>query len=253
MKKLLIALATTVALVGPAHAWGDASIAAERRQQPILKNKEVLGNWCLSNGIGWRPDPSDDCGIMKITPDHYEMITPNGGSDESLCRYIAVKTWFDRSVPSSTKTAGVWVSRINAECVDWDNHKWRTEVTVYTSKGQFVVKEKRAITELPPKLLGTWCMSKLDSKGYSRDNCYGNPNIGDDVIIIEPNSIKDGGVTVCESVNIIAVDDPIEYVDTVYTVQLRCNSDGSSFSQSVKMWMDDGLFIRWSKAQWRSF
>ena len=234
MSKLLIALATTVALVGPAHA------------SPILKNKEVLGNWCLSNGIGWRPDPSHDCGLMKITPDHYEMITPNGGSDESLCRYTAVKTWFDRSIPSSTKTAGVWVSRINAEC----DHKWRTEVTVYISKGQFVVKEKRAITELPPKLLGTWCMSKPDNKGYSRDNCYGNPNIGDDVVIIEPNSIKDGGVTACKSVNITAVDDPIEHVDTVYTVQLRCDSDGSRFSQSVKMWMDDDdLFFRWSKAQ----
>jgi hypothetical protein len=234
MTKLLIALATTVALVGPAHA------------SPILKNKEVLGNWCLSNGIGWRPDPSHDCGLMKITPDHYEMITPNGGSDESLCRYTAVKTWFDRSIPSSTKTAGVWVSRINAEC----DHKWRTEVTVYISKGQFVVKEKRAITELPPKLIGIWCMSKPDSKGYSRDNCYGNPNIGDDVVIIEPNSIKDGGVTICKSVNIIAVDDPIEHVDTVYTVQLKCDSDGSRFSQSVKMWMDeDGLFIRWSKAR----
>ena len=156
MKYLLIALATTVALVGPAHA------------SPILKNKEVLGNWCLSAGIGWRPDPSDDCGLMKIMPDRYEMITPNGGSDESLCRYIAVKTWFDRSISSSTKTMGVWVSQINAECVNWDNHKWRTEVTVYISKGQFVVKEKRGITELPPKLLGTWCMSKPDSKGYSR-------------------------------------------------------------------------------------
>jgi hypothetical protein len=40
------------------------------------------------------------------------------------------------------------------------------------------------VTKLPPQMLGAWCMSDPNSQRLSKRNCYGNPNVADQVILI---------------------------------------------------------------------
>ena len=40
------------------------------------------------------------------------------------------------------------------------------------------------VTKLPPQMLGAWCMSDPNSQRLSKRNCYGNPNVADQVIMI---------------------------------------------------------------------
>jgi len=37
---------------------------------------------------------------------------------------------------------------------------------------------------LPKEMFGTWCISDPNSKKLSKRNCYGNPNVADQVIMI---------------------------------------------------------------------
>jgi hypothetical protein len=104
-----------------------------------------------------------------------------------------------------------------------------------------VTARAKDVKWLPAEMMGTWCPT--DARGeatvYGRD-CYGNPKVGDDIIVIGSDGYKDGGVTVCKNVSISTRN------DYLYTVRLRCRDEGGpAVNQTMRMWMRDGnLFIQ---------
>src|SRR3979409_2118173 len=79
---------------------------------------EMVGRWCLLEehkgemrytGV----DNITECGSADATlPTHAYSY----GGHEFSCRFTAVKTWIDRSLPYSTKEMGAPVMQAQAEC-----------------------------------------------------------------------------------------------------------------------------------------
>jgi hypothetical protein len=125
--KLLLAAALALS--------GSAAIAG-----PTV-HKAALGSWCSvgpsDKGAFLYLEKIRDCDKptdnLHVYPDHYEGW-------EYACRFTGVKTWFDPKIIANTKEWGVKVSRVEASCAGIDC-TWKERLTVYVSKGAFVLKD----------------------------------------------------------------------------------------------------------------
>jgi hypothetical protein len=61
--------------------------------------------------------------------------------DATTCEYRSIKTWFDKTITATTKTTGVVVSRIVAQCEGKAGSHWNVVFRkVYISKGSLWVE-----------------------------------------------------------------------------------------------------------------
>ena len=101
----------TTLLLGVAIALGLLVVHSQAKEVR-LDNKEIIGEWCNYEykkevSLSWR-GPEEDCGdgILKIKVNAIEGW-------EHGCTYTSVKTWYDPTIPTATKTpTGALVSRI---------------------------------------------------------------------------------------------------------------------------------------------
>jgi len=103
-----------------------------------LNNKEIIGEWCdyrYEKEMSLFPKLDEDCG------DGILNIQVNGIKGwEHSCRYTAVKTWYDPTIPTATKTpTGALVSRIEMTCAG-EGCTWRERVTIHLGKGYLAYK-----------------------------------------------------------------------------------------------------------------
>jgi hypothetical protein len=124
--RAVIALATTVALVGPAAAT------------PI--HKEVLGGWCLvgkqipgPNADGTQDAFYERCGEESDDDPDLEVKANSYSRPGYNCQVIAVKRWFD----PNTSHRGAWVSRATANC-EGQGYEWREQTTLHVNKVDLV-------------------------------------------------------------------------------------------------------------------
>lgn len=129
MKTLLLATACAVALTATAQAG------------PTVP-EDIRGAWCRTGADGkvsvYSPTETGKCeaedGIMTIKPDRYVGW-------EHTCRYTSVKTWFDPNIARSTKSMGVYVSRIDARC-GGEGCTWKEQLTAHEAKGALYVTSR---------------------------------------------------------------------------------------------------------------
>ena len=111
--------------------------------------KDILGDWCGSTGtanIGWSYRyPGQRCEEDTIIFQPRQYIAGEE-SWEHACTYTAVKTRFDKSIIATTKTMGVTVAAITANCSDGPC-RWQERVTVYLSKGGLFMKDHKFSTQ----------------------------------------------------------------------------------------------------------
>src|SRR5262245_20855692 len=102
-----------------------------------LNNKEIRGEWCrttnddLMDFMFFPKWQNQDCGagILSIDMDRIK-------GQEYSCKYTAIKTWYDPTIPTATRTpTGALVSTIKMTCSTLDNCTWRQRVTVHLGKG----------------------------------------------------------------------------------------------------------------------
>ena len=240
MTKWLTILATTVALVAPAAA-GSPTIP-----------KEYRGKWCQGGLPYYTPerlitkrDAEFGCGKYGsgwITITEKEYVS--GGA---LCRLVKIL---------SSRGRGDHVMQFRCDGPEVEDTATQVfHFAITDSSGSHIpnarlyIEEDVTVTELPPEMLGTWCAHEGHHEPgemvYTKFNCYGNPSVGDQVIMIEPNGLKDGGVTACEDASIIRR-------ENIYTVRFRCRDDFNVFDQTAEMYMlpEDMLFVRWGKMKY---
>ena len=129
MKKLLLATAFAAAFTAAAQAAPTVPEFARR-------------TWCQAE-TAWEGttvyrthgDCENNDDVMTIKASRYEGW-------EYACDFTAVKTWFDPSIPSATKTFGVHVFRITADC-GGEGCTWKEQLTFWQSKGSLYVSNSR--------------------------------------------------------------------------------------------------------------
>ena len=114
--------------------------------------KLTLGTWCVAD------HPSDDGAYVGIARDECGeneatlIIGENGYTwerDEELsCRYSSGKAHFDKTIPASTKTVGVWVFHLVAACMRKPSEgvvrKYTHSFDMYVSKGTLWIENLRS-------------------------------------------------------------------------------------------------------------
>jgi hypothetical protein len=136
MKMLLSTAAALVALAATADA-----------ASPTIRDKRLLGSFCYSYGdkneaiylgrnpLEQKPPGCEDDNFMTVYPTYYDGW-------EHTCRFTAVKTWFDRNVIATTKTMGVNVTRVDANC-SGEGCTWKEQFTLYIAQGTLTVRDHR--------------------------------------------------------------------------------------------------------------
>jgi hypothetical protein len=125
---------TRALLTGIAALFLATSATTARTGTPVmLNNKEIIGEWCASKAdteLFFSSKSREDCGAGALN------IQINGIEGwEHGCQYTAVKTWYDPTIPTATKTpTGALVSRIEMICTG-EGYTWRERVTVHLGKG----------------------------------------------------------------------------------------------------------------------
>jgi hypothetical protein len=132
MKTIMIATVLGLLALAPANAGGG------------LVPKEAVGTWCAM--------PSNNDPERDQWGEYYIPWNRNCASDgkvfvdykgftayESGCNFKTVRTAFDRSVASTTKTTGVNVAHIAAECKG-EACTWRSTFVLYVSKGVLTMR-----------------------------------------------------------------------------------------------------------------
>jgi hypothetical protein len=120
--RILIALATTVALAGPAAAT------------PI--HKEVLGQWCVAgeqtpgpNADGTQDVYYDQCAEEDDDAPDLEIKASSYSRPGYDCQVVSVKRWFD----PKTSHRGAWVSRATANC-EGQGYERQEQITLHINK-----------------------------------------------------------------------------------------------------------------------
>jgi len=114
--------------------------------------KLTLGIWCVGNhpsdNEAYVGIARDECGENEATL----IIGENGYTwerEEGLsCRYSSGKARFDKTIPASTKTVGVWVFHIVAGCIRKPSEgavrKYTQSFDMYVSKGTLWIENLRS-------------------------------------------------------------------------------------------------------------
>jgi hypothetical protein len=144
MKKLLLtAVAALLMATSAAHA------------RPVSKSqswKLIQGTWCVGD------QPSDNEAYVGIARDKCGeneqtlIIRENGYRWEHeaglSCRYLSGKARLDKTIPTSTKTVGVWVFHIIAGCLRRPAEsaigKYTQSFDMYVSKGTLWIENLRS-------------------------------------------------------------------------------------------------------------
>ena len=141
MKKLLLTgIAALVMATSAAHARPELS--------KTQSWKLILGTWCPSDKGAYVGIARDQCGENEETL----IIGDNGyrwEREEGLsCRYSSGKARFDNTIPASTKTLGVWVFHIIADCIrrpaEGTIRKSTHSFDMYVSKGSLWIENLRS-------------------------------------------------------------------------------------------------------------
>jgi len=134
-----------------------ATSAANARPE-LAKTKSwklTLGTWCVDD------HPTDNeayVGIArdKCNEDEQTLIIQDDGyrweHEEAVsCRYLSGKARFDRTIPASTKTVGVWIFHIVAGCIrkpaEGGVRKYTQTFEMYVSKGTLWIERLRSDTK----------------------------------------------------------------------------------------------------------
>jgi hypothetical protein len=136
MKKLLVITASLLTIMSTtAHA-------------DTIPN-DVLGKWCSTADSSAFVEPTkpgaqwEDIMIRwdsKCNDTSITMIKKNGFvAWESSCTFTSVRTKYDPSIDSSTKTMGVNVGHVDAKC-GGEGCTWRSKFVVYVSKGMMYMR-----------------------------------------------------------------------------------------------------------------
>jgi hypothetical protein len=102
--------------------------------------KLIQGTWCV--------DQSDETlyGISRneCTGDELKLIIKDKGFEYGaggyFCKYVSGKARFDKTIPASTKTVGVYIFHITVLCTESGDESWKSEFDMYVSKGTLVIK-----------------------------------------------------------------------------------------------------------------
>ena len=145
-KKKLLLIGTAVLLMATsvAHARPELSKTQSWRL--------ILGTWCVgdhpSDNAAYSGIRRDKCGENEETL----ILEENGYSweheDELRCRYSSGKARFDNTIAASTKTVGVWVFHIIADCIrrpaEGVIKNYTQSFDMYVSKGALWIEHLRS-------------------------------------------------------------------------------------------------------------
>jgi hypothetical protein len=142
MKNLLLAgIAALLMATSAAHARPELS--------KIQSWKLILGTWCVgdqpSDNEAYFGIRRDQCGENEETL----IIGENGYSweheDRLRCQYSSGRARFDNTIAASTKTVGVWVFHIIANCIrrpaEGAIKKYTHSFDMYVSKGTLWIEK----------------------------------------------------------------------------------------------------------------
>ena len=114
--------------------------------------KLILGTWCVGD------QPSDNEAYVGIRRDkcgenEETLIIGESGyswehKDRLRCQYLSGRARFDNTIAASTKTVGVWVFHIIANCIrtpaEGAIKKYTQSFDMYVSQGTFWIENLRS-------------------------------------------------------------------------------------------------------------
>jgi hypothetical protein len=133
--------------VGDCHG---AEVDREKHKSAARLPAELLGKWCLyaepgpnATRVSYESSTVVDCKV-----DGFLIIKPDGWqAHESGCKFTSVRTRWDRTILSATKTYGVTVATITSAC-SGEACTWRSSFDLFVSKGTLWMDKIRNTNEV---------------------------------------------------------------------------------------------------------